>query len=242
MSVKFETNVPITLYFPFGDAQETNGQYGPQFQYTVKRGNSDAGQKDTLYASPALHQRLQGAAYLCPEGTLKGYALIITKKEVPGNKKTWELCWANGVPVELPAGVEEPDAPAPTAPTGPAVPPVAQSPPPLPAAVPPVAAVARPAPAPVTPRPTPVTTAPPETHRGAPPPVRHELTMAEGVRLLTEAIHGAMKACVDGGFEPSEETIQKLSTTLFIWGAGHGLTARGAAPAPPPPTDDDLPF
>lgn len=35
MAIKFETNLPLRVRFPYGDHKEVNGQYGLQFMYTV---------------------------------------------------------------------------------------------------------------------------------------------------------------------------------------------------------------
>ena len=79
MAVKFATNVPQTLCFPFGDFMEVNGQYGQQFLYTVEVD----GQRDKLYATPNLHDQLQA------DGMAPGSVLTITKVEAEGNRKDW---------------------------------------------------------------------------------------------------------------------------------------------------------
>ena len=58
---------------------DVNGQYGPQFMYTVEQ----AGQRDKLYATPSLHRQLQ-EAQVGP-----GCVLTITKIEGEGNRKEW---------------------------------------------------------------------------------------------------------------------------------------------------------
>jgi hypothetical protein len=80
MAVKFQTNIPITVHFPYGDFKEVNGQYGPQFLYTV---HLEGGQRDWLYATPALHEKLQAA------GVGPGALFTITKIEGEGNRKSW---------------------------------------------------------------------------------------------------------------------------------------------------------
>lgn len=35
MAIKFQTNTPKTLCFPYADYLEVSGQYGTQFLYTV---------------------------------------------------------------------------------------------------------------------------------------------------------------------------------------------------------------
>ncbi len=79
MAIKFRTNEPQTLAFPFGDYMDVNGQYGPQFMYTVEA----SGQRDKLYATPSLHRQLQ-EAQVGP-----GCVLTITKIEGEGNRKEW---------------------------------------------------------------------------------------------------------------------------------------------------------
>ena len=79
MAIKFQTNTPQTLLFPFGDYMDVNGQYGPQFMYTVEA----SGKRDKLYATPSLHRQLQ-EAQVGP-----GCVLTITKVEGEGNRKEW---------------------------------------------------------------------------------------------------------------------------------------------------------
>jgi hypothetical protein len=91
MAIKFQTNIPLTLTFPYGDFKEINGQYGQQFLYTVEL----AGQRDKLFATPLLHQELQ-AAEVGP-----GAILTVAKIEAEGNRKGWV--------VVQPEGAEEAD-------------------------------------------------------------------------------------------------------------------------------------
>ena len=79
MAIKFATNAPQTLCFPFGDFMEVNGQYGHQFLYTVEVD----GQRDKLYATPNLHDQIQA------DGMAPGSVLTITKVEGEGNRKDW---------------------------------------------------------------------------------------------------------------------------------------------------------
>ena len=79
MAIKFSTNVPQTLCFPYGDFKEVSGTYGPQFLYTVE----EEGERDKLYATPNLHEQLQAA------GIAPGSILTITKVEGEGNRKSW---------------------------------------------------------------------------------------------------------------------------------------------------------
>jgi len=81
MAVKFQTNVPLTLLFPYGDFMPVQGQYGEQYLYTVEID----GQRDKLYATPKLHQELQAA------GVGPGETLTITKVEGEGNRKGWQV-------------------------------------------------------------------------------------------------------------------------------------------------------
>ena len=85
MAIKFQTNTPRTLCFPYGDFMEVNGQYGQQFLYTVEAD----GQRDKLYATPNLHEQLQA------DGIAPGSVLTITKVEGEGNRKSW-LIATNG--------------------------------------------------------------------------------------------------------------------------------------------------
>ena len=80
MAVRFSTNVPVKVSFPFGDFLDVNGQYGPQHLYTVE---GPDGQRDKLYAAPGLHQELQAA------GVGPGSVFTITRIEGEGNRKGW---------------------------------------------------------------------------------------------------------------------------------------------------------
>ena len=81
MAVKFSSDVPVTMYFRFGDFLEINGQFGPQYMYSV----DVDGQRDKLYASPALHQQLQEAG-MAPE-----HIFTITKARGEGNRVFWNV-------------------------------------------------------------------------------------------------------------------------------------------------------
>ena len=109
MAVRFSTNVAMKFVFPFGDYMDVNGQYGPQFMYTVE---NPEGQRDKLYAAPGLHQELQAA------GMGPGSVFTITKVEGEGNRKGWLVQPAepNGQPAEWepepePAAAGPADAP-----------------------------------------------------------------------------------------------------------------------------------
>ena len=81
MAIKFVNCLPVKLYFPFGDALEVKGQYGMQHLYTVERD----GERDKLYASRALHQKLQAA------GMGPGSVFSISKMEGEGGRSYWEV-------------------------------------------------------------------------------------------------------------------------------------------------------
>ena len=79
MAIKFQTNKPLTVVFPYGDFMEVEGQYGQQFLYTVEL----EGLRDRLYATPKLHQQLQEAE------VGPGSELTVTKVEGEGNRMGW---------------------------------------------------------------------------------------------------------------------------------------------------------
>ena len=81
MAIKFETNIPLKLLFPYGDFLEVNSHYGQQFAYSVDL----AGQRDKLFATAGLHHKLQEA------GVRAGSELTITKIEIEGNRKDWRI-------------------------------------------------------------------------------------------------------------------------------------------------------
>jgi hypothetical protein len=81
MAIKFQTNKPLTVIFPYGDFMEVSGQYGTQFLYTVEVD----GVRDRLYTTPKLHQKLQD------EGIEAGSMLTITKIEGEGNRLDWKI-------------------------------------------------------------------------------------------------------------------------------------------------------
>lgn len=104
MAVKFETDVPLTLDFPFGDFRPIEGQYGPQFLYTTER----EGTRDRLYATPLLHQHLQ-EAQVGP-----GARFTITKTAGENNRTRWTV--QSAVP-ELETPSEETSVPVNGSPT-----------------------------------------------------------------------------------------------------------------------------
>lgn len=78
MALKFQTNIPIEVTFPYGDAKEVEGNYGPQFMYSV----SVEGENDRLYATPTLHGRLVEAG-IGPQAT------FTIEKSEEGNRTIW---------------------------------------------------------------------------------------------------------------------------------------------------------
>jgi hypothetical protein len=81
MAIKFETNIPLKLRFPWGDHKEVSSHYGQQYAYSVEH----AGQRDKLFATPGLHHKLQEA------GVRAGSEFTITKIEVEHNRKDWRI-------------------------------------------------------------------------------------------------------------------------------------------------------
>ena len=78
MAIRFEPDTPVILCFPYGDFKPIEGQYGPQFLYTVEVD----GKRDRLYAAPALHDQLQAV------GLAQGDILTITKAK-NGSRNHW---------------------------------------------------------------------------------------------------------------------------------------------------------
>jgi hypothetical protein len=97
MAIKFETNIPLKLRFPFGDFREITSQYGQQFAYSVDL----AGQRDKLFATPGLHHKLQEA------GIRAGAIFTITKIEIEGNRKDWCI-EGEEQPAQAPVAAVEP--------------------------------------------------------------------------------------------------------------------------------------
>ena len=81
MAIKFETNIPLKLTFPWGDYKEVSSHYGQQYAYSVDL----AGQRDKLFATPGLHHKLQEA------GVRAGSVFTLTKIEIEGNRKDWKI-------------------------------------------------------------------------------------------------------------------------------------------------------
>lgn len=82
MAVKFETNIPQTLYFPWGDCKPKEGKYGVQMMYAVHLVAKN-GEKDFLFASDSLQGVLSSMS-------LRDKVVTITKKE-KGTKNYWEV-------------------------------------------------------------------------------------------------------------------------------------------------------
>jgi hypothetical protein len=68
MAYKLKENVPTVMTFPYGDFEEKDGDYGPQWMYKV----DVDGQKEYLYANEKLHKALQAA------NVAKGSVLTVT--------------------------------------------------------------------------------------------------------------------------------------------------------------------
>lgn len=112
--VKFKTNIPIVMRFPFGDGKEFKSQLydKPEYLYTVEIDN----EKHSLFASEKLHEML-----LAADGFGKGAVVQIAKVEAEkGNHKDWE------VEVLTPGTAPAPRT-AQAAPQAPASPPAPQS-------------------------------------------------------------------------------------------------------------------
>ena len=81
MAVRFTTDVPVTMVFPFGDFLEVQGMSGPQQMYSVEVG----GERDKLFAPPDLHKKLQAV-----EVGL-GSELMIRRTQEEGRRKGWRV-------------------------------------------------------------------------------------------------------------------------------------------------------
>jgi hypothetical protein len=97
MAIKFETNIPVKLTFPWGDFREISSRYGQQYAYSVDL----AGQRDKLFATPGLHHKLQEA------GVRAGSVFTITKIEIEGNRKDWRI-EGEEQPAQAPVAAGEP--------------------------------------------------------------------------------------------------------------------------------------
>lgn len=80
MTIKFPEDTATDLRFPYGDYREVEGNFGPQFMYTVEGG---AGHTDRLFASPDLHRALQSA------GVSPGSELRITATRGERRRRLW---------------------------------------------------------------------------------------------------------------------------------------------------------
>ena len=79
--VKFQTNIPVMVTFPFGDFKPVDGNYGTQYRYNV----DVDGVRSTIFASNTLHEKLLNL------GDLKGQTIRICKVELPGGKSGWQV-------------------------------------------------------------------------------------------------------------------------------------------------------
>ena len=80
MAIKFTEDTTTHLRFPYGDYRELEGNFGPQFIYTVEGGS---GRSDRLFASPDLHRAIQGA------GVNPGTELSITATRSDKRRRLW---------------------------------------------------------------------------------------------------------------------------------------------------------
>ena len=102
MALKFADNLSLTVRFPFGDFKEVDGAYGPQYLYTVEV----EGERDRLYAAPALHEALQAA------GVGPDALFTITKVEGEDRRKHWQVTPAPEAAAAPPGANGRPDSPA----------------------------------------------------------------------------------------------------------------------------------
>ena len=105
MAIRFTTDAPQTLVFPFGDYREVEGQHGPQFLYTVQLNGNP---RDKLYATAALHRELQAT------GIAAGTLLTVTKLD-GSNGDYWHV--ENGAPERTDRGSKEPAPQEPVCPS-----------------------------------------------------------------------------------------------------------------------------
>ena len=224
MAIKFQTNIPQRLAFPFGDFKEVEGQYGLQYMYSVDL-DGDRAAREKLYASEALHILLQS---VYPDDAMRGQLLDICKREGDKGRNYWDV-ECDGV---LVASSLEAIAPAPApAPARPAAAP-------RPAAPKPTATPAVPATAPV--RPTP----PPEAAPAAPGALPHPITKPSYTNLLhllntcaTDSV--AIWADLLGPNVAEPAVIQATAATLFIQACHNNIILPTGIPrkptAPPRP-------
>jgi hypothetical protein len=82
MAIKFTEDTATDLRFPYGDYREVEGNFGPQFMYTVEGGT---GHTDRLFASPDLHRALQR------DGVGPGSELRITATRGENRRRVWHV-------------------------------------------------------------------------------------------------------------------------------------------------------
>jgi hypothetical protein len=83
--IKFQTNIPQKLRFPFGDFKEKEGNYGIQYQYACQpAGAGMEDDLDVLFATKILHEMLIDA------GLTRGSIFTICKIEKDG-RSSWTI-------------------------------------------------------------------------------------------------------------------------------------------------------
>ena len=83
--IKFQTNIPQKLRFPFGDFKEKEGNYGIQYQYACQpAGAGMEDDLDVLFATKTLHEMLIDA------GLTRGSIFTICKIEKDG-RSSWTI-------------------------------------------------------------------------------------------------------------------------------------------------------
>lgn len=86
-TIDFQTNIPRTLTFPFGDCKivpsKRNPSWSPSYLYAV---NDESGERCSLFATQLLHDRLNAAS-----GMGKGAVVEITRLEGEKNRKDWDV-------------------------------------------------------------------------------------------------------------------------------------------------------
>jgi len=93
MAIKFTEDKATDLRFPYGDFREIDGNFGPQFMYTVEGG----GRSDRLFASPDLHRAIQNA------GLAPGSKLRITATRGERRRRVWLVTPAQKKPKKVEA-------------------------------------------------------------------------------------------------------------------------------------------
>ena len=235
MAIKFQTNIPQRLAFPFGDFKEVEGQYGLQYMYSVDV-DGDRAAREKLYASEALHALLQS---VYPDDAMRGQLLDICKREGDKGRNYWDvesdgqLVASSATPAAeepaAPARAAAPTRPATTVPARPAAP--AQAPAPRAVASAPTAA-----PQAAT-QPQAATAIQGALPHPAPKPGYQNLR-----HLLNQCVEDAIGIWEDhpiNGGEPIDPAvIQATAATLFIQTCHHNIilpvTPPLSKPAPRP--------